>query len=258
VRARQPHCSGIRFFSTGLTLLELLLAMALAALLILGLAQIVAAASAAGSLQRNQAQIQDHARLAIGVLSKAIREAGYRPEPWDDDFSPMAFPSENLDGASAAGDRLVLRTWSDLNCFGNRNPSLDGEGNPRFYIRESLFDVTTAHDLARRCRYGPGPGEMTTQIRRQGLLPGVESFQVLYGEDGNGDGNIERWVTAGEWSDARRILGVRIGLLLASDDAVVEPEARQLQVLDATTTVPADGRLRGVFEFAASLRGRLP
>jgi len=258
VTARRPNCPSVSGFCAGFSLLELLLAMALAALLILGLVQIVAAASAAGSLQRNQAQIQEHARLAIRVLSTAIREAGYRPEPWNDAFSPLVFPSENLDGASATGDRLALRTWSDLNCFGNRNPSVDSEGNPRFYIRESVFDVTNEHQLARRCRYGPSPGELTTQIRRQGLLPGVESFQVLFGEDGDSDGNIERWVTAGQWSDARQILGIRIGLLLASENSVVEPAAVQQQVLDVTTATPADGRLRRVFDFAASLRSRLP
>jgi type II secretory pathway pseudopilin PulG len=258
VTTRWPKFAAIAGFCGGFSLLELVLALALAALLLLGLVQIVAAASAAGSLQRNQAQIQDRARLAIGVLSKAIREAGYRPEPWNDAFSPLALTSENLDGSSAAGDRLALRTWSDLNCFDNRNPDVSDDGNPRFYIRESIFDIRSGDNLARECRYGPGLTELTTQIRRQGILPGVESFQVLYGEDRDGDGNIERWVTAGQWSDARRILGVKIGLLLAGEDAVVEPSAAQLQVLDVATAVPPDGRLRRVFEIATSLRGRLP
>ena len=73
-----------RTCGSGFTLVELLLAAALAALLITGLVQIVAATSAAADLQRNNAQLQDHARFAIAVLSHAIREAGYRPEPWDE------------------------------------------------------------------------------------------------------------------------------------------------------------------------------
>ena len=258
MRPRRTHSPALARLCSGLSLLELLLAVALAALLILGLVQIVAAASAAGSLQRNQALVQEHARLAIGVLSRAVRESGFNPEPWSDAFSPVALTGESLDSASATGDRLALRTWSDLNCFDNRNPDLDEEGNPRFYIRESVFDVTNGHSLARLCRYGPSIADMTTQVGRQGFLPGVESFQVLYGEDDDGDGNVERWVKAGQWSDARRILGVRVGLLLASEDAVVPPVAAQTQVLDVTAATPPDGRLRRVFEFAASLRGRLP
>jgi prepilin-type N-terminal cleavage/methylation domain-containing protein len=243
--------------NSGFSLLELLIAAALAAALIAGLVQIVAAASAAGSLQRNQAQIQDHTRFAIGVLARAIRETGYDPEPWSDAYAPVGLGSGNLDGATASGDRLAVRAWSDLNCFDNRNPDRDSDGHPRFYIRESIFDMTGDRSLARLCRYGPSAGEMTTQVQRQGMLPGVESFQVLYGEDGDADGNIERWVPAGQWSDPARILGVRVGLLLASEDAVADPAATQWQVLDVSAAGSADGRLRRAVDFAASLRGRL-
>jgi type II secretory pathway pseudopilin PulG len=258
MKSGRPNPPGHPRHCAGFSLLELMLATVLAAMLVLGLVQIVAAASAAGSLQRNQAHLQDQARFAIGVLSEAIREAGYRPEPWNDAFPATAVTPDNLDGAGSSSDRLALRAWSDLNCFDNRNPDLDGEGNPRFYVRESVFDVTSEGSLARLCRYGPSPGEMTTQVRRQGLVPGVESFQVLYGEDGDGDGNIERWVEAGHWSDARRILGVRIGLLLAGEDAVLQPQAGPVWVLGVAAPIPPDGRLRRAMEFAVSLRGRLP
>ena len=86
----------------------------------------------------------------------------------------------------------------------------------------------------------------------------MESFQLLYGEDGNRDGHIEHWVEAGRWSDARRGLGVRIGLLLASEEAVLEPRNLPFQVLDVPTTAPADGRLRRLVDFAVAIRGRVP
>jgi type IV pilus assembly protein PilW len=242
----------------GFTLLELLLATTLAALLILGLAQIVSAASAAGSLQRNQAQIQDHARFAIGILSRSIREAGFRPEPWSGAYAEEALNERTQNGVTPSSDRLAVRGWSDLNCFGNRNPDLDHEGQPRFYLRETVFDLTGDRSLARLCRYGPGAGELTTQVQRQGMVPGVESFQLLYGEDTDRDGSIERWVAAGQWSDPQRVLGVRLGLLLASQEAVVEPASQQHRVLDTTATSAADGRLRQVFEFAVAIRSRIP
>ena len=249
------HASG-----AGFTLVELLLAVALAALLILGLVQIVAAASAAGGLQRNQAQIQDHARFATAILSRAVRQAGYRPEPWNEAFAEEALTVESANAVSASSDRLAVRGWSDLNCFDNRNPDLDAAGEPRFYVRESVFDLSGGHNLTLLCRYGPSATELTTQIRRQGVVKGVESFQALYGEDADLDGNIERWVRAGQWSDARRVLGVRIGLLLASADAVADPQAQPdpetLKVLDTTTAAPADGRLRQVVDFTVALRGR--
>jgi len=242
----------------GLTLLELLLTLALTAVVVLGLVQIVASTSAAGSLQRNQAQILDHARFAFETVARAIRQAGYRPEPWSADYDPESIAAQTLDAASANGDRLAVRSWSDLNCFDNRNPDLDGESQPRFYLRETIFDLTRSKHLARECRYGPNASELVTQVPRQGLVPGVESFQLQYGEDSDQDGNIERWVRAGQWSDPRRVLGVRIGLLLASEDAVAEPQARAIEVLDVVTARPADGRLRRLFEFTVAIRGRSP
>jgi prepilin-type N-terminal cleavage/methylation domain-containing protein len=243
---------------SGFTLLELLLAMALAALLILGLVQIVSATSTAGSLQSNQAQILDHARFAIAVLSEAVRQAGYRPEPWNGAYGPEALTPQTANGVTANGDRLAVRSWSDLNCFDNRNPELDSDGHPRFYLRESVFDLSRDYGLTRLCRYGPDAADLTTQIRRQGMVPGVESFQVLFGEDGDLDGNIERWVTAGQWGDPRRVLGIRIGLLFASEQAVVEPLTQEYEVLDAVATATADGKLRQVFDFTVAIRGRTP
>lgn len=240
----------------GLTLIELLIGMALTAVLVLGLVQVVSAASAASSLQRNQAQVLDRARFVIGILGRTVRQAGFRPEPWSATYDPAALADGNLDGATAAGDRLALRGWSDLNCFDNRNPDRDVDGQPRFYIRESLFDLNAAGNLAHTCRYGPAPGELTTQIRRQGLVPGVEAFQVLYGTDMDGDGNVDAWVHAGQWADPRRVLGLRLGLLLAGDDAVAEPAAQRFDVLDDARQAPADGKLRHLFEFTVALRGR--
>jgi type IV pilus assembly protein PilW len=252
----RPADAPVRSSASGLTLIELLVALSLASLLILGLVQIVAAASAAGSLQLNQAQIQDHARYATNLLSRAVRQAGYRPEPWNDAFTAEAFTAESADNVTPAGDRLAVRNWSDLNCFDNRNPDRDSDGNPRFYVRESVFDVNHEGSLTYLCRYGPTTADLIVQIRRQGLVPGVESFQVLYGEDADGDGNIERWIPAGAWVDPVHVLGVQIGLLLAGEDVVAEPVARRISVLDAVMAAPPDGRLRRVFEFAVAMRGR--
>lgn len=241
---------------SGMTLVELLVAAAVAAVLVLGLVTIASATSAASLLQRNQAQVQDNVRFAVSLVARAVRQAGFSPEPWNDEYGREALTEETADGGVRASDRLALRGWSDRNCFDNRNPDLDAEGQPLFYLRESVFDLTGTANLAHRCRYGPSPAELVTQIRRQGVVPGIESFQVLYGEDADRDGDIERWVKAGEWSDPADVLGIRIGLLAAGEDAVLEPDSRDHDVLDATVPRPPDGRLRRVLEFATAIRGR--
>jgi type IV pilus assembly protein PilW len=248
--ARSPGRAG------GLTLVELLVALVLTAFLVLGLVQMVSAATAADALQRNQAQLLDRARFALNTLGRAVREAGFRPEPWNDAFAIEALTEDTLDDASARGDRLAVRSWSDRNCFDNRNPDTDGAGRPLFYLRESTFEPLASGGLAHRCRYGPDPASLTTQIARQGLVEGVESLQVLYGEDADGDGNAETWVRAGQWTASGRVLGIRIALLVAGDDAVAEAGPADLSILDESRRTPADGRLRHVFESAFAIRGK--
>ena len=241
---------------SGMTLLELVITMALSALLVLGLIQIASAASSSTRLQRNQAQIQEHARLAANTLTDAIGQTGFTPEPWSERYAPMGLTENSLDDVSTSSDRLAVRSWSDLNCFNNLNPDLDAFGNPLFYIREFVFDLNSDNGLTQQCRYGPSLTELTTQVRRQGFIQGVESFQTLYGQDSDGDGSIEDWVKAGEWSDPQHILGVRFGLLLSSQDAVTEAVPKDYDVLDSTASKGADGKLRRVVVFTAAIKGR--
>jgi type IV pilus assembly protein PilW len=240
----------------GMTILELAVTMALSSLLILGLIQIVSAATASNRLQENQAQIQENARMAMNTLSAAIRQAGFSPEPWNDLYTVAGLADNSLDAVSTNSDRLSIRSWSDLNCFNNRNPVIDSSGNSLFFIRESVFDLSGGNNLTHLCRYGPSLSDFTTQIRRQGFIPGVESFQVLYGEDPDRDGGIERWVRAGRWDDPGRILGVKIGLLLSGNDAVTRPETKDYSVLDTEIRKRADGKLRRVFQFTTAIRSR--
>jgi type IV pilus assembly protein PilW len=239
-----------------MALMELVIALALSALLLIGLVQIAAAAGSSTQLQRNQAQVQENARFAFNTLSRVIRRAGFNPQPWNPQFPPLGLAETSQDHVSANGDRLAVRDWSDLNCFDNPNPDEDASGNPLFYIREFMFDVNTDKSLTHQCRYGPSLTKLTTQVRRQGFINNIESFQVLYGQDSDQDGNIESWVKAGDWDDIRHVLGLRVGLLLASPDAVVEMVSQRHDVLDATVEKRADGKLRRVSEFTVAVRGR--
>jgi type II secretory pathway component PulJ len=254
VNPRLPQSMGWR--ATGSSLLETVIALAGAALLVLGLVQLASAASAADALQRNQAQILDRARFAFGVLARAARQAGFHPEPWRITGGGQALADGNRESADASGDRLVLQSWSDRNCFDNRNPEVDGAGQPRFYLRVQAFERNADGQLTHDCRYGPDADSLTWQIRRSGLIPGVEAFQVLYGRDANSDGDVDGWVHAGEWTDPRQVIGVRIGLLLVGDDVVTDAPAARIELLDASYDHPSDGRLRRTFDLTLAIRGR--
>jgi hypothetical protein len=52
------------------------------------------------------------------------------------------------------------------------------------------------------------------------------------------------------------IRGVRVGLLLSSEEAVLKPEPQRFEVLDSTIDSPADGKLRRVSRFTTAIKGR--
>jgi type IV pilus assembly protein PilW len=240
----------------GLSLAELLLAALISVFLIIGLVQIVTAARSSFRLQENEAEVQENGRHAVAILSALIRQAGFRPEPWNESFDSPSLLAETQDRISSRSDRLALRSWSNLNCFDNRNPVEDGSGEPVFYVRESVFDLNDRHDLTHTCRYGPTATELVTQIRREGFVRNVESFQAIYGEDSDNDGNIDRWVRGGEWLAEGQVLGVRLGLLMGSTEVVTEQAALNFSILDLEYSSSADGRLHRLFEFTSAIRGR--
>lgn len=240
----------------GLTLVELLVAMAISAALLLGLVKMVTASGSAARLQDNQALLLDRDRYASRILGDAIASAGFSPLPWQSGLDRRAVAAGTVDQLTGRSDRLVVQTWSDRNCFDNLNPVRGGDGRALFYLRVSAFDLNGSKYLTRSCRYGPAPDAMVLQVRRQGLLAGVESFQAMYGLDTDGDNNVDRWVRAGGWLDESRIRAVRIGLLLAGPDSVGEKFRRDYRVLDTVRTAPPDGRLRRQSDLTFSIRSR--
>lgn len=245
-----------RHGTTGFSLLELLMALAIATLLVSGLLTVVQAAGASFRLQQGLGQMQEDARFVLATLAAEIEPAGYSPTPWVAATRLPAIAAGTADAVDAGGDRLVLRRWSDRNCHANSNPVRDDQGRPAFFVLEHTFRVRPGAGLAQTCRYGPQAGPMVTQVNNLGLAEGIESLQILLAEDTDGDGNANRWIRAGQWQDESRVMGVRLGLLLASPFVVEGARPGPLQVLDALHVPAEDGRLRRVVSTAVALRGR--
>lgn len=199
---------------SGLTLLELLIASALTAILLLGYVAVMDAGSRTSLAQDDQSRQLESTRQATDLLQSALRQAGFSPRPWDSDYDlDNPFFGSGPTG-DKSGDRLVITSWSDLNCFNYRNPDKDSEGLAKFYLRQQQFDVSTTAQLAVQCRYGPSVDAMVTQIRRQGRVPGISAMQVLAGLDADEDGYVEQWQSLDDSISPSRIRGARINFEL--------------------------------------------
>lgn len=241
----------------GMSLLELLLAMALSSLLTLTLVNMAMAARNSFRLQESLAELQENSRFFADLLAMNISDSGFHPQPWLHEPTPVGLMPNSVDASTTNSDRLVSRSWSDRNCFGTLNPMLGGSGDPEFHLRESVFELVNGN-LAHSCRYGPAANAMITQVNRQCVIPQVEAFQALYARDTNDDGLIDRWVRAGDWTDTTQLLAIRVGILSSSRESVTAPENKAYRILDFNFLAPADGRLRRVSSYTLPLQQLLP
>ncbi|CZH08946.1 Tfp pilus assembly protein PilW [Legionella pneumophila] len=89
----------------------------------------------------------------------------------------------------------------------------------------------------------------------QPLVPGVEIMKVQYGIGNNGV--ITRYVSANAVTDWAQVYAIRLGFLIAGQPGSGSLTTRQYNVLDTQITVPADNRLRHVFELTINLRNSI-
>lgn len=237
--------------------MEVMIGVFLSTILTTGIVQLVSGSVSAYRLQLSQSQLDESIRYARDVLITYIAQAGYQPEPWQNPSLLPAMTDEALNGDVLRGDQLGLQRLSMLNCYGNENPVTDDDGQPVFYLLQVRFLVNASNNLAITCRYGPDAARLTTQMNNFGLIEDVESMQVLYAEDRDGDDIADRWVTARAWQQENNIRAVKVGLILATRQAFAEAVSTEITLLDESITTPADGHLRRVATITTAIRGRL-
>lgn len=92
----------------------------------------------------------------------------------------------------------------------------------------------------------------------QPLIPGVDLLHVLYGIGSNGV--ITQYVTANNVTNWGQVYAVRLGFLLAGQSGsghVSTINLRQFNIMGSSLTIPADNRLRHVYEMTVYLRNAI-
>ena len=236
----------------GLTLVELLVAVALAGMLS---AALVAATQAAASGFRFQASLgdaQSSLRVSSRVLRHAIEGAGFHPEPWTGDILTPITAETTVAGNGR--DELGLQRYSRLNCHGLPNPVRDVDGRPRYHLLQHRLRRNATNNLAVTCRYGPDSANLRTEILNAGLAEGVEYLQLDFAVDNDGSGRADHWRRADAVATDDAILAVRATLVVAGRERVgAAPLAHPPDGYRRRN----DGRPRQVVTFIAPIYGRL-
>lgn len=208
--SRHPHNPR----QSGLSLIELLVALALSLFLIAGVVVMFFSTTQSYHVQQQVAALQQRERLAATFVGSVVQSAGYYAQPLTYDQA-SAFPANTTFTGSGqyiygntssytggADDTISLRMLPGpqdqvLNCLGNRNTGAKAQ----LYVNKFFLDTTTKQ---LECTLS-GPG-ISTQT--QPLLDGVTSLQFLYGVDTNGDGSADRYLDASAvttWTAVRSV-----------------------------------------------------
>lgn len=230
----------------GFTLVEIMIAITIGLLMIAGIIQISLANKESARLQRNMGFVQENIRTAMELLGRDIRSAGYYQ---DDDpnarilTAPVPIVTATTsDGGGANNDEITVTYESNTDCLGQATPAIDGN---RFAVNHYFIS-----NQRLMCR---GNGNATAQP----LVEGIESMQILYGE--NTDGNplsANRYVSPDE-SDLNNVVSVRIALRFHSREQVRQgADTNRYALLDSDPFEPASGdqRLRREITTTVSLR----
>lgn len=266
----------------GVTLVELMVSMAIG-LFVVAVATVVLVAAKSGYVaQADSAQILDTGRHAIDIVSRTVRQASYLN--WDgvnlgaleEDDGPAVYGMDAMslksrsEGVSSpvtrsinGSDVLAVRfggagegsngDGSVLNCAGfgvgtGESTERNERGWSIFYVAE---DVSGEPELY--CKY---PGEEGWAA--QAIARGVESFQVLYGVDMDGDGYpnslvnataIEAMAGKGAEKHAawKKVVEVKVALLVRGTNAIpAEWPHRNYDLFGEAYSSAYAGRDRGV------------
>ena len=184
--------------------------------------------------------------------------AGFKPgnvEP-----EPVGGTGSNCDQLALSDAAPMVQSLAGLGCWSHDYGADANTQVLRASARAYFVGVRPSDQMPTlyRIRYDRGlQADGTAVLGREEIAEGVENMQVLYGEDVNGDGMPERYVTADRVTDHATVVALKVALLIRSLEEVKPiEESNTFDLLGTTITAPDDGRLRYVVTSTVKLRNK--
>jgi type IV pilus assembly protein PilW len=215
--------------ASGFTIIEIMVAMAMTSVLLLGTATMFSSAHRGGQVQTTVSDMSATGRFVLDALSRDLRMAGYRDSNWSVGAIDDVLDSDER-AAAVGGDTVTVQYEAARDC--NFAPTLGGTATNQYGVIAGVLN----------CNGQP-------------LVDGIEQMQVYFGEDLTGDGTPNRFLspdTAGLSID--RVVSIRVHVLVVSNavaiSAVPQPFFFDNQLRDAID----DGQLRREYSVTVALR----
>lgn len=264
----------------GFTLVEIMVALTLGLLVMVGVIQVFISTQQSARIQQSASRMQEDGRMAMALLGRYFRLAGYTTYPWDKGGTLWA-PAINARGFSAsapfAAGQVVRGTENDVNgadtiriryqgaadgsvttCLGRVVPATEMAD-----ITLSLSAADAIQGQSLNCTDNSNPGGALTQP----LVAGLQGMELWYGLSQGATGidangrltGATAYVTAaqvptGQWN---RVISLRVSLLVRSDNdrLTLDP---QTVTFNNVNIVPTDRRMRFVMGTTTNIRNQAP
>lgn len=246
--------SSRRARQAGFTLVEMMVALAISMVVLLGFSVMFVNIKRTFISQDQSSQLQDNERLAMTVLTAASQEAGYYPTPATLDASQIVASSlspygdmiagQAITGAVASGttsDSLSLAFAASANdglitCQGHTVVAADitaaGATLVAVGVRNIFYVDKTAKTLNCVVMVN-GSTTATGAGTTQPLITNVQDMSLLYGVDGGGGSVAGYWPASGvsNWSAVKSVR-VTLTFVNPNDSANPIPWVQTINVLN--------------------------
>lgn len=210
----------------GFSLIELLISGFLGIILLAGVISLFISSRQTFRVQEQLGNIQTDGRFALMFIERFVENAGWFEELAPaDPFSAVDYTNSN-DGGGAANDAVAFAmevvAGTGIDC--NGSVVAGTRVINRFFVNGTTL----------MCQ-GNG-GAIPWNSPPQPVIENVESFQVLYGADTDGDQVVDRYFNADQvvaTGNNQKVVAIKVGLLVVSQNNVAETAvARSYQVAD--------------------------
>lgn len=232
-------------YQQGLSLVELLIAMALGLMLTVGALQMMLSSQTMFSTTDSLSRIQENGRFALEFISKNVRMAGYD----SDEQGNLFLDANTLNGAGANSDQfaVLLNPNDDEDCLGNAVGANDIIANVYFINVQNQISSLYCRSL----------DSVTNNwySAAQPLVDGVENMQVLYGlADETDNYRVTKYVPENDVPNWGRVGTLKISLLINNGQAngASDNLLRQFVLLDQALAF-TDRHSRQVFSTTITL-----
>ncbi len=223
---------------SGLTLVELMVAMAIGLFLVAVIGTLFVGAKQTYRSQDNLSRLQENGRFAMELLGRNIRDAGYTNISFAPPASKYAAPSATsfsgtaITGTNGTQDSITVSYDAATDCLNAAAPG--GRAVNAFSINASRQLICL------------GNGSGTSQV----MLDDVEDMQILYG-----DGS--KYVVAGTAGLVMaNVTAVRLCVLIRSSEDSLAPHNQTYIDCNGNSVTATDRRIRRAFSATYNLRNR--